>query len=100
MGFATATIEMQAPEEHRERLHDLVKATRTVLVLSWGRGDGGERIVGRPMALLRTADDTTMFVGTSLDARQLADLQRDPRVTVALQRAGYALFDAEAMISR
>ena len=96
MGLATATIEMQAPEEHRERLHDLVKAARTVLVLSSGRA--GERAVEQPMALLRTGDDTTMYVATSLDPRQLAALARDPRVTVALQGTGCAVFDAEIAI--
>lgn len=96
MGLGTATIEMQNPEEHRERLHDLVKATRAVLVLSCGSDD---RIVGQPMVLLRTGDDTTMYVATALDAAQVATLSRDPRVTVVVG-AGCALFDAEAVISR
>lgn len=98
MGLATATIEMQTPERHRERLHDLVKAVRTVLVLS--RDRGGERAVAQPMALLRTGDDTTMYAATSLDARQVAELARDPRVTVVVQGVGYAVFDAEARVSR
>jgi general stress protein 26 len=98
MGIATATIEMQTPEEHRERLHDLLKATRTVLVLS--SVAGGERSVAQPMALLRTGDDTTMYVATSLDARQAAALARDPRVTVVLHGVSCAVFDAEAKVSR
>jgi general stress protein 26 len=98
MGLATATIEMQTPERHRERLHDLVKVVRTVLVLS--RDRGGERAVAQPMALLRTGDDTTMYAATSLDARQVAELARDPRVTVVAQGMGYAVFDAEAKVSR
>lgn len=97
MGFATATIEMQTPEQHRERLHDLVTAVRTVLVLS--REHGSERIVAQPMALLRTTDDTTMYVATLLDSRQVAELKREPRVTVVVQGVGCAMFDAEAMIS-
>jgi len=97
MGFASATIEMQAPEQHRERLHDLVTVVRTVLVLS--RERRSERIVAQPMALLRTTDDTTMYVATLLDPRQLAELKRDPRVTVVAQGLGCAVFDAEAVIS-
>ena len=98
MGLATATIEMETPEAHRERLHDLLKATRTVLVLSGGRG--GERSVEQPMVLVRTADDTTMYLATSLDSRQVAALMRDPRITVVVQGAVCAVFDAEATISR
>jgi len=98
MGIATATIEMQTPEQHRERLHDLVVAVRTVLVLS--RERGGERIVEQPMALLRTTDDTTMYVATLLETRQVTELTRDPRVTVVVQGVGCAMFDAEVTISR
>lgn len=98
MKSATATIEMQTPEQHRERLHDLVTAVRTVLVLSREHED--ERIVAQPMALLRTTDDTTMYVATLLDARQVAELARDPRVTVVVQGLDSAVFDAEATISR
>jgi general stress protein 26 len=102
MGIATATIEMQTPEEHRERLHDLVTAVRTVLVLSREHGNEGrdERIVAQPMALLHTTDDTTMYVATLLDVRQTAELTRDPRVTVVVQGMDSAMFDAEATISR
>jgi general stress protein 26 len=100
MGIATATIEMQSPEEHRERLHDLLKATRTVMVLSCGSSDRGAQIVGRPMVLLRTGDDTTMYVAASLDAQQRAELTRDPRIAVAVQGSCCALFDAEVMILR
>ncbi|HEX7836792.1 MAG TPA: pyridoxamine 5'-phosphate oxidase family protein [Kofleriaceae bacterium] len=100
MKSATATIEMQTPEQHRERLHDLVTAVRTVLVMSRGRGRGGERIVAQPMALVRTTDDTTMHVATLLEARQVAELARDPRVTVVVQGLDCAVFDAEARISR
>ena len=97
MKTATATIEMQAPEQHRERLHDLVTAVRTVLVLSGERA--GERIVAQPMALLRTTDDTTMYVATLLDARQAAELAREPRVTVVVQGVDCAMFEAEVAIA-
>lgn len=97
MPLGTATIEIQNPEEHRERLHDLVKATPALLVLCCGYDD---RIVGQPAALLRTDDDTTMYVATALDAEQLATLSRDPRVTIVVTGGGYAMFDAEATVSR
>jgi general stress protein 26 len=97
MALGTATIEMQSPEQHRERLHDLVKATRAVLVLSCGCDD---RIVGQPMVLLRTGDDTTMYVATALEADQVATLSRDPRVTVVVPGEGCAMFEAEAAILR
>jgi general stress protein 26 len=97
MGLATATIEMRLPEEHRERLHELVKATRAVIVLSCTPGD---QIDGKLMALVKTDDDTTMYLATSLDGKQVAEIERGPRVTVVLQGAGYALFSGEARISR
>ncbi len=105
MGIATATIEMRAPEEHRERLHEIVKAASMVMLLARGAGRPGggagcDAIDGRPMALVRTDDDTTMYVTTSLDAGQVGELERDPRVTVVVPGAGYALFIAEAQVSR
>jgi general stress protein 26 len=97
MGFDRATIEMQSPEEPRERLHDLVKAARAVLVLHC---DTDDRIVGQPMALLRTGDDTTMYVAASLDAARWAALSRAARVTVVVPDGSCAMFDAEAVMSR
>jgi general stress protein 26 len=97
MGLSTATIEMQSPEEHRERLHELVKAARTVLVLHC---DSDDRIAGQPMALLRTGDDTTLYVAASLEPDRRAALSRGARVTVVVPDASGAMFEAEAMISR
>jgi general stress protein 26 len=97
MGLATMTMEMRSPEEHRERLHELVKATRTAVVLS---GTPGDEIDGKPMAMARTGDDTTMYLASSFDAEQVAALDRSARVTVVLQGAGYAVFSGEARISR
>jgi general stress protein 26 len=99
MGIATATIEMRSPEEHRERLHDLVKATRTVVVLASGTPADAEPIDGRPMALVRTDDDTTMYLATSLEVRP-GEAERSHRITLVLQGAGYALFSADARITR
>ena len=100
MGFA-ATLEMQTPETTRERLHELVKSTRTVILLSCA-AEGAERdqIDGRPMALVKTGDDTTMYLATSFDVKQAEELERAPRVTVVLQGAGYALFSGDAKMSR
>lgn len=100
MGLATATIEMVSPEAHRERLHDLLKATRTVMVLSNGCGERGERIVGQAMRLLHTGDDTTMYVAGRLDAERRNELARAPRVAVVVQGGCAAMFDAEAAILR
>jgi general stress protein 26 len=88
---------MQSPEQHRERLHELVKAARTVLVLHC---DSDERIAGQPMALLRTGDDTTLYVAGSLEADQRAGLSRARRVTVVVPDASCAMFEAEAVLSR
>jgi general stress protein 26 len=90
---------MRAPEEHRERLHEIVKAASTVMVLARGAG-GRDAIDGRPMALVRTGDDTTMYVAASLDVAQVDALERDPQVTVVVPGAAYALFTAQAQIAR
>ena len=115
MALSAATIEMKTPEEIRERLHELVKSTRTVIVLSCTAegNEPGERerahpqrdrehdlIDGRPMALVKTGDDTTMYVAAPFDASQAKELERAPRVTVVVQGADYALFSGEARLSR
>jgi general stress protein 26 len=104
MGLSSATIEMRTPEEHRERLHELVKSTRTVIVLSCTSGalspEQHEPIDGKPMPLVRTDDDTTMYLAGAFDGKQAAELERAPRVTVVVQGAGYALFSGEARLSR
>lgn len=96
MGIAN-TMQIHTPEEHRERLHEMVKAAQAVMVLSCtsARGPGG-----RLMALVQTGDDTTMYVATSLDRAQAAELRSSPRVTVVVPGAGLAVFTAEAQISR
>src|SRR5262245_14179353 len=96
MGIASATLEMRTAEEHRERLHELVKATRTAVVLS---GTPGDEIDGKPMTIVHTGDDTTMYLASSFDAEQVAALEVSSRVTVVLQGAGYAVFSGEARIS-
>lgn len=97
MGIATATIEMRAPEETRERLHELVKETHQVIVL---HATPGSSIDGRPMTLARAGDDTTMYLATLLEPSQAEELTASPRVTVVLQGTAYALFTGEATISR
>jgi general stress protein 26 len=97
MGLSTATIEMRSPEEHRERLHELVKATRTVIVLPSTPGD---QFDGQPMWLVRTGDDTTMYLAASLDGKQAASFETGSRVTVVVQGVGYAVFSGEVRLSR
>lgn len=85
-------------EEHREKLHGIVKGTRTVMLLS--RGEGG-KIVGRPMALVRTDDDTTLYLVTGIDSKKVEEIEREPRVSVAVQaRDGYAMIDGTCRVSR
>jgi general stress protein 26 len=110
MGMLTATIEMRSPEELRERLHDLVKATRMVLVMSCAPGPralgrtsgtaGTAEIDGMPMTLVRVADDSTLYAALALDAKHEDALERDSRVMVVVPGAEYALFTAEALVSR
>jgi general stress protein 26 len=105
MGMTAATLEMRTPEEHRERLHELVKSTRMVIVLSCASGalssePGQDPIDGKPMPLVKTGDDTTMYLAAPFDAKQAAELERSPRVTVVVQGADYALFSGEARITR
>lgn len=98
MGLHVATIEMRSPELHRERLHELVKAARSVMVLSGGTG-GTARAEGAPMELVQTADDTTMYAATSLDAVHAEALDRS-LVTVVVPGEEYAVFTAEVEVSR
>lgn len=87
-----------SPEVHREKLHDIVKGTRTVMLLS--RGEAG-KIVGRPMALVRTDDDTTVYLVTGLDTKKVEEIEREPRVSVAVQGSGgYAMLDGTCRVSR
>jgi len=110
MGMSTATIEMRAPEELRERLHLLVKATRMVLVMSCAPAPGAAgrsastagtaEIDGMPMAVVRVGDDTTVYGALALDAKHEDALTRDPRVMFVVPGEAYALFIAEALVSR
>jgi general stress protein 26 len=97
MGSATATIEMRTPEETRERLHEMVKATDHVVVLSSTAGAG---IDGQSLALVHTNDDTTMFLSTLLDAGQIRALERNPRIALLLHGADDVLFTGEVVVSR
>lgn len=106
MGMSTATIEMRAPEELRERLHLLVKATRMVLVMSCapvpvGRSAGTTaEIDGVPMSVVRVGDDTTVYAALALDASHEDVLAREPRVMFVVPGEDYALVTAEALVSR
>jgi len=91
------TMQMRTPEEHRERLHEMVKEARAVMVLACTLCGAPE---GRLMALVQTDDDTTMYVATSLDRAQARELERGSRVTVVVPGGGLAVFAAEARISR
>lgn len=98
MGTSKTTEVMQAPEWHRERLHGIVKTARTVMLLSH-RGD--QRIIGRPVAVARVDDDTTLHLVTAANGHHVTELEREPRVAVLIQTpAGLAMLDGIARISR
>jgi len=87
-----------SPEEHREKLHGIVKSARNVLLLS--HGEGG-KIIGRPMALARTDDDSTIYLVTGIDSKKVAEIGRDPRVSIAIEdHDGYAMIDGECRVSQ
>jgi general stress protein 26 len=98
MRASRTTVEMRTPEEHRERLHGMVKAPCAVMVMLCTTCGAGV-LDCRLMALVRTSDDTTMYVATSLDHTQLDKLRRGLRVTVVVPGPDLALFAAEARIS-
>ena len=98
MGTARPTAEMQTPEQHRERLHEIVKSARTVMLLSHG---ADHEISGRPMALIRTDDDTTMYLVSPIDSQEILEIDRECRVSISIQvNDAFAMFDGEARISQ
>lgn len=67
-------------QNHRERLHELVKSASTVMLLSHG---DASTIVGRPMAVARD------------------EIQRDPRVSVAVQAGhSFVMIEGECRVSQ
>lgn len=98
MGTANITQDNTSPEEHREKLHNIVKDARTVMLLSHGEGS---KIIGRPMALARTDDDTTMYLVTGIDSKKVDEILHQPRVSISVQaHDGYAIIDGECRVSQ
>jgi general stress protein 26 len=86
------------PEELRTTLHDLVAHSRTIVLLTHGRD---HMIAGRPMANVKTADDTTVYLTTAIDSQKIAELKQNPEVTLAIQsHAGIAMVRGEAKVSQ
>jgi general stress protein 26 len=98
MGTQKHSQETMSPEEHREKLHNIVKDARTVMLLSHG---DGEKIIGRPMALARTDDDTTMYLVTAIDSKKVDEIRRESRVSVSVQaHDGWAMIDGDCRVSQ
>lgn len=96
MGTAKST--KISPDDARQKLHDIVKATRNVVLLTHGED---HKIVGRPMSNVRTDDDTTVYLVANIGSKKISELQRDPRVTLSVQgKGGTAMVDAEARVSQ
>ena len=95
MGTATPT---KTDAEVRQSLHDLVKQSRTIVLLTHGPD---HEIAGRPMANVRTTDDTTVYLVTGIDSKKVAELEKDPAVTLSIQTgAGIAMVRGEARVSQ
>jgi len=85
-------------QNHRERLHELVKSASTVMLLSHG---DASKIVGRPMAIARVDDDTTLYLVTGIDSKKVEEIQRDPRVSVAVQAGhSFVMIEGECRVSQ
>lgn len=69
--------------EKRARLHEILAGQRSVMMFSHDNGE----IVGRPMTLVHVEDDAKLFFTTNIDSEKIAELERDPRITVSLQTA-------------
>ncbi len=92
MGTANDTKDPQ------KKLEAIVEAARTVLLLSHGE-DG--KIVGRPMALQKQKRDSMIYLASSIDSKKVAEVQQNPRVTVAVQnREGIAMIAGTCHISQ
>jgi len=87
-----------SPKEHREKLHGIVKGAHTVVLLS--HGEGG-KIIGRPMAVARVEDDTTLYLVTGSDSKKVDEITRDPRVSLSIQNGdGYVMIDGLSYLYR
>ncbi len=68
------------------------------MLLSHGKDS---KIEGRPMALVKIDDDTTIYLVTGIDSKKVADIVREPRVSVSVQaRDGFVILDGEVLISQ
>ena len=85
-------------EEAQKKLHDIVEAARTVLLLTHGED---HKIVGRPMSRVHTDDDETIYLVSGIDSKKVSEIRSDARVTVAVQdREGIAMIDGTARVSQ
>ena len=98
MATAKTKQDHVSPEQHRERLHDIVKGARTVMLLS--HGEAG-KIIGRPMAVARVDADTTLYLVTGIDSKKVDEIHREPRVSLSVQASdGFVMIDGSCRVSQ
>jgi general stress protein 26 len=91
MGTAKTTVDA------KEKLHDIVEGSRTVVLLTHGEG---HKIVGRPMSLVRIDEDDTIYLVASIESKKVSEILVDSRVTVSVQNGkGIAMIDGEVAVS-
>lgn len=95
MGTAKPT---KTNDELKTMLLDLVKHSRTVVLLTHGEDNA---ICGRPMANVRTTDDVEVYLTTAIDSHKVVELAHSEDVTIAVQTgAGIAMLRGHARVSQ
>jgi general stress protein 26 len=97
MSSAKSAQDQLTPEQHLSNLRGIIEGARTVMLLSHGVG---ARIEGRPMALVRTGRDNELYLTTSLDAQKIAEMVRQPDVTLSAHHEGFAIIQGLAQVSQ
>jgi general stress protein 26 len=98
MATAKTKQDNVSPKEHRQKLHDIVKGAHAVVLLS--HGDGG-KIIGRPMAIARVEEDTTVYLVTDIESKKVDEISRDPRVSMSVQNGdGYVMIEGDCRVSQ
>lgn len=98
MGSVKHNTDKKTDEQLRHTLHDMVASSRTIVLLTRGEND---KIVGRPMANVRTDEDTTVYLVTNIDSKKVDELRADPHVSLSLQtKDGIAMIEGQVRISQ
>jgi general stress protein 26 len=97
MATASKAQEQLSAEQHLANLRGIIDGARTVMLLSHG-ADG--RIEGRPMALVKTDVDQTLYLTTSIESNKVAEIVANPQVSVTASHEGLAIIEGTARISQ